>query len=117
MTIGKRSFGEVTIVDVTGRITLQDGVDEFRDFLRDLVKQGRIRLVLNLNGVPYVDSTALGEIIRTYTSVMNRGGSVKLVNVSTHVHQLLVMTRLLTVFDLFDSEEEAVKSYGRPRIP
>ena len=73
------------------------------------------KVVLNLQQVPYIDSTALGEIIRTYTSVIRKGGSVKLLNVSSHVHQLMVVTRLLSVFDLFDSEADAVKSFGKPR--
>jgi anti-anti-sigma factor len=115
MTIGERSIGDVTIVDVGGRITVQEGVDQFRDVARELIRQGHVKIVLNLQHVPYIDSTALGEIIRTYTSVIRKGGSVKLLNVSTHVHQLFVITRLLTVFDLFDAESEAVKSFGRPR--
>ena len=115
MTIGERSVGDVTVVDVGGRITIQEGADQFRDLTRDLIRQGRVKLVLNLREVPSIDSTALGEIIRSYTSVIRKGGSVKLLNVSAHVHQLFVMTRLLSVFDLFDSETEAVKSFGKPR--
>jgi anti-sigma B factor antagonist len=115
MTIGVRTIGDVTVVDISGRITIQEGADVFRDQTRDLIRQGRVRLVLNLQGVPYIDSTALGEIIRTYTSVIRKDGSVKLLNVSSQVHQLLVITRLLSVFDLFDAESEAVKSFGSPR--
>jgi anti-sigma B factor antagonist len=115
MTIGERSVGDVTIVDVSGRITIQEGADQLRDVMRDLMRRGRTKVVFNLQTVPYIDSTALGEIIRTYTSVIRKGGSVKLLNVSTHVHQLLVITRLLSIFDLFDAEAEAVKSFGTPR--
>jgi anti-sigma B factor antagonist len=115
MTIGERSVGDVTIVDVSGRITIQEGADQLRDVMRDLMRRGRTKVVFNLQNVPYIDSTALGEIIRTYTSVIRKGGSVKLLNVSTHVHQLLVITRLLSIFDLFDAEAEAVKSFGTPR--
>ena len=115
MTIGQRSVGDVTIVDVGGRITIQEGADQFRDLTRDLIRLGQVKLVLNLREVPYIDSTALGEIIRIYTSVIRKGGSVKLLSVSAHVHQLFVITRLLSVFDLFDSEAEAVKSFGKPR--
>jgi anti-sigma B factor antagonist len=115
MTIGERSVGDVTIVDVSGRITIQEGADQFRDVMRDLMRRGRMKVVFNLQNVPYIDSTALGEIIRTYTSVIRKGGSVKLLNVSTHVHQLLVITRLLSIFDLFDAEAEAVKSFGTAR--
>ena len=115
MTIGERSIGEVTVVDISGRVTIQEGADQFRDVTRELIRQGRVKLVLNLRDVPYIDSTALGEIIRTYTSVIRKGGSVKLLNVTSHVHQLLVITRLLPIFDLFDSETEAVKGFGRKR--
>lgn len=115
MTIGERSIGDVTIIKVSGRITIQEGADQFRDVTRELIRQGRVKLVFDLQNVPYIDSTALGEIIRSYTSVIRKGGSVKLLNVSTHVHQLFVITRLLAIFDLFDSEAEAVKSFGKPR--
>ena len=115
MTIGERSVGDVTVVDVSGRITIQEGADQFRDLTRDLIRRGRVKLVLNVREVPYIDSTALGEVIRIYTSVIRKGGSVKLLAVSAHVHQLLVITQLLSVFDLFDSEAEAVKSFGIAR--
>src|SRR6266853_1554711 len=88
MTIGERAVGDVTVVDVSGRITIQEGADQFRDVTRELIRQGRVKIVLNLQDVPYIDSTALGEIIRTYTSVIRKGGSVKLLNTSPHVHQL-----------------------------
>ena len=116
MTLHERAIGDVTILDIGGRITIQDGADPFRDAVRQLVRQDRVKLVLNLHDTPYIDSTALGEIIRTYTSAVRKGGSLKLLNVTTHVHQLLVITRLLTVFDLFDDEAEAVKSFGVPFI-
>ena len=115
MTIGERSVGDVTVVDVSGRITIQEGADQLRDLMRDLMRRGRMKVVFNLQNVPYIDSTALGEIIRLYTSVIRKGGSVKLLNPSAHVHQLFVITRLLSVFDLFDAEAEAVKSFGKPR--
>lgn len=116
MTIGQRAVGDVMIVDVNGRIAIQEGADQFRDVTRELIRQGHVKIVLNLQKVPYIDSTALGEIIRTYTSVIRKSGSVKLLNVSPHVHQLMVVTRLLSVFDLFDSEADAVKSFGKPPV-
>jgi anti-sigma B factor antagonist len=115
MTIGQRALGDVIVVDISGRITIQEGADQFRDATRELIRQGHVKIVLNLQNVPYIDSTALGEIIRTYTSVIRKGGSVKLLNPTSHVHQLMVITRLLSVFDLFDSEAEAVKSFGKSR--
>lgn len=115
MTCSTRQIGDVTVVDLAGRITVQDGVDMFRDLARDLLQQERVKIVLNMQQVPYIDSTALGELIRTYTSASRSNGSVKLLHVSAHVHQLLVITSLLSVFDLFESEDEAVKSFGRAR--
>jgi anti-sigma B factor antagonist len=115
MTLNTREVGGVSIVDVNGRITVQDGAEPFRDLARQLLEQGHAKIVLNMKDVPYIDSTALGEIIRTYTSATRQNGSVKLLSVSTHVHQLLVITSLLSVFDLFESEDDAVKSFGKPR--
>jgi anti-sigma B factor antagonist len=116
MTIATRETGDVAVVDIEGRITVQEGADEFRDVARQLLNRGRVKIVLNMQKVPYIDSTALGELIRTYTSVSRQNGSVKLLNVSAHVHQLLVITSLLSVFDLFDSEADAVKSFGSSRV-
>jgi anti-anti-sigma factor len=115
MTISAREIGEVTVVDLNGRITVQEGWEAFRDLMRDLLRRDRVKIVLNMQQVPYIDSTALGEIIRTYTSVIRHNGSVKLLHVSSHVHQLLVITSLLAVFDLFESEADAIKSFGAAR--
>jgi anti-sigma B factor antagonist len=115
MKVSTREIGDVTVIDIAGRIAVQEGADEFRDLTRELLRQERVKIVLNMREVPYIDSTALGEIIRTYTSVIRHNGSVKLLNVTSHVHQLLVITNLLSVFDLFDSEDDAVKSFGVKR--
>ena len=117
MTVNERWIGDVTIVDVHGRITVQDGVDIFRDVVRELVRQDRVKLVLNFHDASYIDSTALGEIIRAYTSVTRKGGTLKLLNVTDRVHELLMLTKLLSVFDLFDDEAEALKSFGVARNP
>ncbi len=116
MSLHERWIGDVTIIDINGRITVQDGVDIFRGVVRQLVALSRVKLVLNFDDVPYIDSTALGEIIRAYTSVTRRGGAPKLLHVPARVHELLMITRLLSVFDLFDDEAEAVKSFGIARI-
>lgn len=112
MTISERLVGDVTVVDVQGRIAIQDGADVFGNTLRDIVRRGRVRIIVNFQNVPYIDSTALGQIIRTYTSVTRKEGSLKLLKVTPKVHQLLVITKLLSVFDLFDDEAEAIKSFG-----
>jgi anti-sigma B factor antagonist len=115
MTCSTREIGDITIIDLGGRITIQEGVDAFRDLARDLLQKQRVKIVLNMKDVPYIDSTALGELIRTYTTTTRHNGSVKLLNVSHHVHQLLVITSLLSVFDLFESEDDAVRSFGSPK--
>lgn len=115
MTLNDRAAGDITVIDVTGRITIDDGADTFRDRVRALVRDGRVKLVLNFTDSSYIDSTALGEIVRAYTSATRKGGTVKLLNVPPRVHELLVITRLLSVFDLFDDETEAVRSFGTPR--
>ena len=116
MTIHERWIGDITIIDIDGRITVQDGADTFRDVVRQLVRQDRVKLVLNFHDAAYIDSTALGEIVRAYTSVTRKGGAVKLLNVPARVHELLMITRLLSVFDLFDAEAEALKSFGVARL-
>ena len=117
MTLHERAIGDVTIIDIAGRLTVEDGADAFRDLVRRLLRDGRVRLVLNFRDAPYIDSTALGEIVRAYTSATRKGGTLKLLNVTTRVHELLMITKLLTVFDLFDAEAEAVKSFGASRTP
>lgn len=117
MTLHQRAIGEVTIIDIAGRLTVEDGADEFRDQIRQLLRDGRVRLVLNFRDAPYIDSTALGEIVRAYTSATRKGGTLKLLSVTLRVHELLMITKLLSVFDLFDSEAEAVKSFGAARNP
>ena len=111
MTIRERSVGDVTVIDIGGRITIQDGADMFRDAVQHLASQGRFKLVVNFQGVPYVDSTALGEIVRAYTTVRRQGGSLKLLHLTARVRELLAMTRLLAVFDSFDTEATAVESF------
>ena len=115
MTLHERWIGDITIIDTDGRITVQDGADIFRDAVRQLVRQGRVKLVLNFHDTSYIDSTALGEIVRAYTSATRQGGALKLLNVTPRVHELLAITKLLAVFDLFYAEAEAVKSFGVPR--
>jgi anti-anti-sigma factor len=116
MTLRDRQIGDVTILDIDGRMTLEDGVDIFRAVVRQLLALSRIHLILNLHDVPYIDSTALGEIIRVHTSVMRRGGGLRLLHVTPPVKQLLVVTKLLPAFHLRDDEAEAVKSFAVPQM-
>ena len=117
MTLHERWIGDVTIIDIDGRMTVEDGADVFRDAVRRLVRQDRVKFVLDFRAAPYIDSTALGEVVRAYTSATRKGGTLKLLNVTPRVHDLLMITKLLTVFDLFDAEAEAVKSFGVARHP
>ena len=114
MTITDRRIGDITVIDVGGRITIDDGADLFRDTVRGLLRDGRAKLILNFKNGSYIDSTALGEIVRSYTSATRKGGTLKLLNVPPRVHELLVVTKLLSVFDLFDDEAEAIRSFGTP---
>jgi len=110
MTIQERIVSDVAIVSITGRVTLTEGTPEVDDALQRLVQQGHLRIVLDLAGVPYIDSTALGSLLRTHATVSRRGGAMKLLNVKGHVRELLELTRLLTVFEAFDSEADAIAS-------
>lgn len=111
MQITERPVGGVTIVDVSGKITLGDGDIELTDKLRSLVQQKRKHLLLNLANVSYVDSAGLGAIVHSYATVKNQGGSLKLLNVTKRLNDLLSITKLLTVFETFDNEAEALRSF------
>lgn len=110
MTIQERIVSDVAIVRIAGRVTLTEGTPEVDEVLQRLVQQGHLRIVLDLEEVPYIDSTALGSLLRTHATVSRRGGAMKLLNVKGHVRELLELTRLLAVFEAFDSEADAIAS-------
>lgn len=113
MDITERPVGGVTILDVSGKVTLGDGGDVLlTDKLRSLIEQKRKNVLLNLAGVSYVDSAGLGAIVHSYATVKNQGGNLKLLNVTKRLKDLLSITKLLTVFDTYDNEAEALKSFG-----
>jgi anti-sigma B factor antagonist len=112
VTIHERSVGDVTVIDIDGRMTIEEGANVFGEAARRLIRLGRWRLVLNLHDTPYIDSTALGEIIQAYTTVTRNGGSLKLLHVPARVHQLLVITKLVRVFDVFEAEADALQSFA-----
>ncbi len=95
-----------------GKLTLGDGDELLRGKVASLVQAGDKKIVLNLGDVPYIDSAGLGEVVRTYTTVSRQGGSLKLLNLTKRIKDLLAITKLLTVFDSFDTENEAVTSFG-----
>ena len=111
MQIEERVVNNVTILDLKGKITLGEGDEVLKDKINSLLASGKKKLLLNLESVPYIDSAGLGEVVRTYTTVSRQGGSLKLLNLTKRIEDLLSITKLLTVFDTFDSEAEAIKSY------
>jgi len=112
MHIEERSVGEVVVLDLKGKITLGEGDELLKDKVNSLVNQGRRKILLNFADVPYVDSAGLGEIVRTYTTVSRQGGSLKLLNLTKRITDLLSITKLLTVFETFESESDAVRSFA-----
>ena len=112
MQIEERTVGAVTILDMKGKMTLGDGDEMLRNKVAALIVAGSKKIILNLGDVPYIDSAGLGEIVRTYTTVSRQGGSLKLLNLTKRITDLLSITKLLTVFDTFEAEGEAVKSFG-----
>ena len=112
MQIEQRAVGDVTVLDLKGRVTLGEGDELLKDKVNSLLNQGLKKIVLNLADVPYVDSAGLGEIVRTYTTVSKQGGSLKLLNLTKRITDLLSITKLLTVFETYDSEADAVRSFS-----
>ncbi len=106
-----RQVGDVTVVDVAGRITLGEGSSALRETLRDLVSKGQNKILLNLGDVSYIDSSGIGELVSGFTSVTNSGGTLKLLNLTKRVQDLLQITKLYTVFDVHDSEATAIRSF------
>jgi anti-sigma B factor antagonist len=112
MTLKVREVGGVNIVDLSGKITMGEGSPTLREEVHKLVAEGKKKIVLNLADVNYIDSSGLGELVSSYTSVKNSGGELKLLNLTSRVRDLLVITKLVTVFDVKDDEATAVSSFA-----
>jgi anti-sigma B factor antagonist len=112
MKIGTREIGDVIVLDISGRITLGEGNVMLREIVRDFADKGNKRIVLNLGEVNYIDSSGVGELVKTHTTIRNKGGELKLTNLNERVHDLLRMTRLSAVFDIQKDEASALKSFG-----
>jgi anti-sigma B factor antagonist len=110
--LASRQVGDVTVIDASGRITLGEGASAFRSAIRDLVAKGNQKVLLNLGEVSYIDSSGIGELVSGFTTVRNTGGQLKLVGLSKRVKDLLQITKLYTVFEVFDDETEAVRSFS-----
>jgi len=112
MKIVERQVGDVVVLDLHGKILIGEGDDALRDGVTRLVDSGKTKIILNLADVPYVDSAGLGEIVRCYTTVSRKGGRLKLLNLTKKIKDLLAITKLLTVFETYETEDEAVRSFG-----
>ena len=111
--ISTRQVDGVTILDMSGRITLGEGSVQLRDAVRDLLSKGQKHILLNLGDVTYIDSSGIGELVSAFTTVKNQGGELKLLNLTRKVHDLLQITKLYTVFDVKDDEASAVASFKK----
>jgi anti-sigma B factor antagonist len=108
----QRQVGDVTVLDASGRITLGEGSSTFRDAIKDLTAHGNKKVLLNLGEVSYIDSSGIGEMVSAFTSVTNQGGQLKLLNLTKRVKDLLQITKLYTVFEVFEDEAAAVRSFS-----
>ena len=111
LDVKERQAGDVTILDMSGEVRIGEGAVSLRDSIRKLADQGKTKVLLNLAGVKYMDSTGVGELIANYTTVTRQGGQLKLLSLTDRIQNLLVITKLLTVFDSYDNEAEALKSF------
>ena len=111
LNIAERQVGDVTILDMSGKITIGEGSVALRTAIRRLLEDGKKKILLNLAGVGYIDSSGIGELVSSYTAINNAQGQLKLLSLTQKLQDLLTITKLLTVFDTFDSEEEALNSF------
>jgi anti-sigma B factor antagonist len=111
--LSSRQVGDVTVIDAAGRITLGEGASAFRDTIRDLAAKGNKKLLLNLADVSYIDSSGIGEMVSGFTTITNNGGHLKLMGLSKRVKDLLQITKLYTVFEVYDDEADAVRSFSQ----
>lgn len=112
MNVSNRQVKGVTVVDMSGRITLGEGGVVLRDTIHDLLDKGNKKILLNLGNVTYIDSSGIGELITAFTAVRKQGGDLKLLNLTKKVHDLLQITKLYTVFDIKDDEATAISAFG-----
>lgn len=110
--LNNRQVGDVTVMDVAGRITLGEGSSALRESLRDLVGKDHKKILLNLGDVTYIDSSGIGELVSGFTTVTNAGGQLKLLGLNKRVKDLLQITKLYTVFDVHEDEAGAVRSFS-----
>src|SRR5207247_11384759 len=112
MKIETRKVGDVTVLDCSGKITLGEGTMAVRNSVREILKNGGMKIILNLGDVNYIDSSGIGELVSSYTTVTNGGGQLKLLNLTKKIQELLAITKLLTVFQVYNDERAAVASFS-----
>jgi len=112
INISERQAGDVTVLDLDGKVTIGEGSVALRNAIRRLLGEGKNKILLNLGGVGYIDSSGIGELVSSYTAVNKEGGVLKLLNLTQKIQDLLAITKLLTVFDVYDSEADALASYS-----
>src|SRR5690242_16218881 len=111
LNIRERQAGDVTVLDMDGRITIGDGSIALRSAVRRLLEEGKKRILLNLAGVSYIDSSGIGELVSSFTAIGKEGGQLKLLNLTQKLQDLLAITKLLTVFDVYENEAEALNTF------
>jgi len=111
LNIKERQGGDITVLDMDGRITIGEGSVALRSAIRRLIEEGKTKILLNLAGVGYIDSSGIGELVSSYTALDREGGQLKLLNLTEKLRDLLAITKLLTVFDVYESESEALNSF------
>ena len=114
MTVSERAVGGVVLLDVAGQLTLGDGADRLRDKVRSLLQGGQKQFLVNLAAVSYMDSAGLGELVQAYATTKKQGGTLKLMNITSRLRDLLVITKLAAVFDSYDNEAAALASFAAP---
>ncbi len=112
LNISERQAGDVTILDMNGKVTIGEGSVALRSAIRRLLGEGKKKILLNLGSVNYVDSSGIGELVSSFTAVNKEGGQLKLLNLTQKIQDLLAITKLLTVFDVFENEGDALASYN-----
>ncbi|MBX7172781.1 MAG: STAS domain-containing protein [Pyrinomonadaceae bacterium] len=112
LNISERQAGDITILDMDGKVTIGEGSVALRNTIRRLLGEGKKKILLNLAGVGYIDSSGIGELVSSFTAVNKEGGQLKLLNLTQKIQDLLAITKLLTVFDVYESEGDALSGYN-----
>jgi anti-sigma B factor antagonist len=112
ITISERQAGDITILDLEGKVTIGEGSVALRNTIRRLLGEGKNKILLNLANVGYIDSSGIGELVSSFTAVKKEGGNLKLLSLTQKIQDLLAITKLLTVFDTFDDESSALSSFN-----